>query len=308
MKLDHIHYILEIERQGSLNRAANALFISQPYLSNMLREFEYELGIQLFIRTPKGMTPTPAGREVLEYAKKIMEYVEKIQSLKPSEKQEMELLSVASISSSVILDLCHEYQDILNYAGVRLSFTELPDNEIIQAVSTGMVDVGFFYYQDYREREIMYELENKGLVFNELVREPFCVLVNPENSLSNRESVTIEEMNQYSFICEADESNVLVHKRFFPSWFDNERIAAVKFGNNRGAMCYLADHPNCFFMGQYSLNYTNPLVVANRFKYIPLSNTPYLLVTGYALRRNMKLSAAKREFLSYISEHFRMQS
>ena len=185
---------------------------------------------------------------------------------------------------------------------------ELPDNEIMQAVRSGMVDVGFMYYQDYREKAFLSEIENKEMFFCELIREPFCVLVSAKNPMYHREHVTIEEMNQYSFICEVDKTNNLMHRRFFPSWFNENRLAPVKFGNNRGAMCYLADHPDCFFMGQRSLNHTNPLVVLNQFKYIPLSDTPYLAVTGYIIRKDTVITPAKRGFLSYISNYFAAQT
>ena len=305
MKLDHIHYILEIDRQGSLNRAAAALFISQPYLSNMVRKLEDELGFKLFIRTPRGMIPTSAGREVLEYAQKVEFYVKKIQNLSPQNMRSSgESFSIGSISSSVIFDLWHQYQDALGGSSVHSSYIELPDNEVAQAVNLGAVDIGFLYYQDYREREFMQDLEMKGLVFQKLIQEPFCVLLHPENELYSRSEVTIQDMNQYSFICETDESHILMHKKFFPSWFNNGRLAAVKFGTNRGGMCYLADHPDCFFMGQYALNHSNPLVTANQFRYVPLSDSPYLLITGYAMKKGTELTAAKKGFLTYVTDHF----
>jgi Transcriptional regulator len=61
VRLRHLRHFLEIARTRSLTRAAEALHTVQPSLSRSLGELEAELGKTLFLRTPQGMLPTPAG-------------------------------------------------------------------------------------------------------------------------------------------------------------------------------------------------------------------------------------------------------
>ncbi len=60
---------LEIAQKGSMRKAAEFLNISQPALSQSLRELELEIGFQLFERTPRGLSITPEGRQLAVYAK-----------------------------------------------------------------------------------------------------------------------------------------------------------------------------------------------------------------------------------------------
>lgn len=61
MTLQQLKYIIEIVNCGSMNLAAQKLFVSQPSLSNAVKELEKELGIEIFIRTNKGVTLSSSG-------------------------------------------------------------------------------------------------------------------------------------------------------------------------------------------------------------------------------------------------------
>ena len=65
MTLQQIHYALTIEECGSMNKAAEKLFMVQSALTASMKELEKEVGITIFVRGPKGVTPTPEGREFL---------------------------------------------------------------------------------------------------------------------------------------------------------------------------------------------------------------------------------------------------
>ena len=69
MRIQQLHYIIKIVETGSMNEAAKQLFITQPSLSNAVRDLEREMGIDIFIRNPKGITLTKDGVEFLSYAR-----------------------------------------------------------------------------------------------------------------------------------------------------------------------------------------------------------------------------------------------
>lgn len=68
----HLTTFLAIFDHGSVTRAAQALYLAQPALSQSLRALEAELGVALFVRTPKGMTPTPAGHALVGPARQVL--------------------------------------------------------------------------------------------------------------------------------------------------------------------------------------------------------------------------------------------
>ena len=63
---------LEVARRGSVSRAAEALFITQPTLTARLHGLERELGAALFLRTPHGMRLTDAGRAWVPFAERAL--------------------------------------------------------------------------------------------------------------------------------------------------------------------------------------------------------------------------------------------
>ena len=65
MTLQQVLYALTIEEFGSMNKASEKLHIVQPTLTSSIRELESEIGITIFVRTNKGVTPTPEGSEFL---------------------------------------------------------------------------------------------------------------------------------------------------------------------------------------------------------------------------------------------------
>ena len=71
MTLIQLKYIITIAETKSMNKAAEQLYVSQPSLTNGVKELEKELGITLFYRSGKGVTLTNDGVEFLLYAKQI---------------------------------------------------------------------------------------------------------------------------------------------------------------------------------------------------------------------------------------------
>lgn len=78
MSLDQLRAVVVIAEEGALVRAARRLHISQPPLTRKLRALEDELGVALFERAARGMTPTPAGTQLLEDARAILTAVDRI--------------------------------------------------------------------------------------------------------------------------------------------------------------------------------------------------------------------------------------
>lgn len=71
LKMRHFSVLLTLERCGSISRAAEVLNVSQPTLTKALADIEEIFRLPLFVRTGRGVAPTPAGRVVLERARQV---------------------------------------------------------------------------------------------------------------------------------------------------------------------------------------------------------------------------------------------
>ena len=75
MTLQQIKYIVTVAETGNITEAAKRLFISQPSLTNAVRELENEMQVTIFNRTNKGVVVTNEGDVFLSYARQILEQV-----------------------------------------------------------------------------------------------------------------------------------------------------------------------------------------------------------------------------------------
>ena len=80
MDIQQLKYAVEVERCGSISRAAEALFVSQPFLSKAVRELERELGLELFNRSTRGVSPTKRGAEFLAEAKELISAMDELEN------------------------------------------------------------------------------------------------------------------------------------------------------------------------------------------------------------------------------------
>ena len=69
MNVIYLKYAVAVAKAGSLNKAAEELFVAQPNLSRAIKELEKELGTVIFERTSKGISLTPDGEKLVAYGK-----------------------------------------------------------------------------------------------------------------------------------------------------------------------------------------------------------------------------------------------
>ena len=79
MKFNEFEYFLTIAELGSLSKAAEKLYVSQPSLTQYINRLEDNLGIKLFDRSKSPINLTPAGELYLKYAVDSMERKKKSQ-------------------------------------------------------------------------------------------------------------------------------------------------------------------------------------------------------------------------------------
>lgn len=81
MNLLHMKYAVEIAEAGSINKAAERLYVGQPNLSRAVKELESSLGVSIFDRSSKGMFLTPDGEVFIRSAKNILKQVDEVEGM-----------------------------------------------------------------------------------------------------------------------------------------------------------------------------------------------------------------------------------
>lgn len=89
MELYQLKTFVKVADEGNLTRASEALFTSQPAISGQIKALEEGLGIQLFIRSSKGMLLTPAGRKLYQQARVTLDAAEQMKRQAQSLQNEL---------------------------------------------------------------------------------------------------------------------------------------------------------------------------------------------------------------------------
>ena len=75
MQIQQLTYFVAIAEQGSINKAAEKLFVTQPNLSKAISNLENELKVRIFNRTNKGVVLTDEGKKLYQYARTIINQI-----------------------------------------------------------------------------------------------------------------------------------------------------------------------------------------------------------------------------------------
>lgn len=149
MTLQQLRYVVTIAEIGTISKAAEELFVSQPSLTKALKELEKEMQITIFDRTNKGIHVSREGEIFLGYARQVLEQaalIEEKYKHKSGGKQEF-CISTQHYSFAVnaFVDLIKEYGSE-NY---DFSLRETQTYEIIDDVARMKSEIGILYLNEF---------------------------------------------------------------------------------------------------------------------------------------------------------------
>ncbi len=199
MTLQQIHYILAIADTGSLSRAAEVLYVAQPSLSSAVHEVERELGVTLFHRGSKGVTPTSEGQEFLLYARQVYtEYetlLDKFGKGTGGERKKRFGVSTQHYSFAVkaFVDLVRRF-DTSEY---EFAIRETKTLDVISDVATGKSEVGILYESDFNRTIIRKLLRGSDLDFCPLTTSRACVYVWRGHPLAGEKALRLSQLETY---------------------------------------------------------------------------------------------------------------
>jgi len=137
-----MEYIYAVYREKSFSKAAQKLFVSQPWLSATIKKAEQELGMPLFDRSTNPVSLTQAGRYYIEQAERIMAIEEemqtRLQELRDSHRTELHIGSSMFFCTYVLPSLMEDFR--LQYPQVTLTFTEGGNKTLLEKLLDGQLD------------------------------------------------------------------------------------------------------------------------------------------------------------------------
>lgn len=147
MDLRQLTYFLEVARQEHMTRAARALFVSQPALSQQIAALEREVGIPLFDRVGRGLRLTAAGRVLQSHAARVVREVENARAamddLRGTVRGELVVAAIQTAHVTVVVDALAAFR--ARHPGVVVRVREERADAVADRVRAGDADLGVTY-------------------------------------------------------------------------------------------------------------------------------------------------------------------
>ena len=196
MTLQQLKYALTIADCGSMNEAAKQLFLSQPSLSETIKELENEIGLDIFLRSNRGIVITPEGEEFLSYAKQVIDQYELLQS-KYIEKNIKKKFSVSTQHYTFAVKAFVETVKQIGMEHYEFAVHETTTASVIENVKNFKSEIGVLYQNDFNEKVLNKMFRENGLEFVELFSCDTFVYIWKGHPLAKQKVISMEELDEY---------------------------------------------------------------------------------------------------------------
>ena len=185
IQLMQVEGFLEVARRGSVSRAAEALFITQPTLTARLKALERDLGTPLFLRTSQGMRLTDAGRAWVPFAERAMRALvdgrEALQQVMTASAGHLMLAAAPAVSTYVLPDLLERF--VAAHPRVEVSVRTGHSEDVVELVVRDEVQIG-----------LGRAIRHPDLELRPFHTEDLVLVCSPDHPFTKRPSVAMAEV------------------------------------------------------------------------------------------------------------------
>lgn len=297
MTLQQLKYVVTVADKGTISDAAKELFVSQPSITNAIKELENEMQITIFNRTNKGIVVSNAGDEFLAYARQVLEQAHLLEEKYLNVKKQSPRFSVSTQHYSFAVNA---FVDVIRqFDGNQYDFTlrETQTYEIIEDVSRLKSEIGILYTSSKNEEVISKLIKQNNLEFEKLFIAKPHVFISSKHPLAEKESIDLVELDEYPYLSfEQGAYNSFYFSEEILSTLDRNKNIKVR---DRATLFNLVIGLNGYTVstGIISKELNGENIIAK-----PLRVEEYMCV-GTIRQKNMPLSRYGKTYMEALKKH-----
>ncbi|KRE59629.1 LysR family transcriptional regulator [Paenibacillus sp. Soil750] len=269
MKLEQMHYIIEVAKTKSLTMAANNLNVTQSAVSQSIASLESEFGLPIFIRSRTGVVPTKEGLSIiqtaLEVVTKLQDMKERVLRLSQTMQAELQVASIPGVMSSLVKTVSSFKND---YPDVSFRIIEANSDLIMQEIRQNKVDLGLVGMRGSTTNEA-------GITFEPIWEGKIVVGVWQNSPLAAKKKITPAEMRKLSF---ALYDETYIHDFLHDFSEDHGKLSILFRSNNPNAIATALKenlaatfgYDFSFFDSPYALNGSLVMLEIDEVEQIPI--------------------------------------
>ncbi len=211
MNLQYLKYAAEVANSGSINKAAEKLYMDQSNLSRCIKELESSLGVNIFERSSRGVKTSPQGEEFLKYAKNILKQVDTLENMFRSDFAEKKKFSISVPRASYVGEAFSSFSLSLPTNGeFEVFYKETNALRAVKNILEADYRLGIIRYAEHYDEYYKEMLENKGLSYELITEFRYQPVMNERSSIASLEDVTFADLSDKIEIAHADPLRSLV--------------------------------------------------------------------------------------------------
>ena len=303
MTIQQLNYVITISEKGSLNKAAEVLYVTQPSLTSAVRELEKELGITLFNRGGKGVTLTNDGAEFIQYARQVVNQYDRLLEKYGKGGNLRKKFGISCQHYSFAVKSFVEMVKHFDTDEYEFAIRESKTRDVIEDVTTGKSEVGILYLSDFNRKAIGKFLKTSQLEFHPLIKcEPYVYLWKG-HPLAKQKSIRLEELRDYPCLSfEQGPSGAFYFAEEILSTYDYIRtIKATDRATMLNLMVGLNGYTLCSGIICEELNGSDYVAVAFEDKEEEVAAGR--MEIGYIVKQNMILSQMAEMYIAELKKY-----
>ena len=303
MTIQQLNYVITISEKGSLNKAAEVLYVTQPSLTSAVRELEKELGITLFNRGGKGVTLTNDGAEFIQYARQVVNQYDRLLEKYGKGGNLRKKFGISCQHYSFAVKSFVEMVKHFDTDEYEFAIRESKTRDVIEDVTTGKSEVGILYLSDFNRKAIGKFLKSSQLEFHPLIKcEPYVYLWKG-HPLAKQKSIRLEELRDYPCLSfEQGPSGAFYFAEEILSTYDYIRtIKATDRATMLNLMVGLNGYTLCSGIICEELNGSDYVAVAFEDKEEEVAAGR--MEIGYIVKQNMILSQMAEMYITELKKY-----
>lgn len=302
MTLQQLHYAITIAECGSLNKAAEVLYIAQPSLTSSMQELEKELGITVFNRSGRGVTLTQEGSEFMLYARQVYTQYESLVDKYGKAQNLKKKFGVSAQHYSFAVKAFVELVKSFDMRQYDFAIRETKTKDVISDVANMRSQVGILYLSNFNRAAIMKLLRTAGLEFHHLIDCRAYVYLWAGHPLAKKKSIRFEELRDYPCLSfeQGDASSFYFAEEILST---SEYTRTIK-ANDRATMLNLMVGLNGYILCSgiicEELNGDGYLAVPFEADSVEEDST---MEIGYITKKNSTLSAIGKKYIEEMEKY-----
>ncbi|MEU6144430.1 LysR family transcriptional regulator [Streptomyces sp. NPDC047081] len=188
MRIEQLEYIAAVTRLGSLRRAAEELRLSQPALSETVRNLERELGVDLLERKRSGARMSAEGRELLPHIIDVLDAVDRLRGAAGEQHRISRMVRVGTVNAATVPLLIPSVQAFrAAHPMTQVEVVGAQQTEIHRALLEGGFDLGLVNHLDGDDLPADFDS-------TELLRGRPVLCLRPDSPLASLPAVTVDDV------------------------------------------------------------------------------------------------------------------